>query len=302
MEDFLFHIGAVIRGHDGELCPTQAGLLAFGNEYEITNLLPHFLLDYRQQSTGSTRWDDRIVSQDGGWSGNLVDFYFDVTARLLRSLRAPFTTDETGTRHGVGNPVTEAVNEGIDNAIIHAYYGEKSSVVIVLDDDALTISNPGSFLIDRDVAIAGGMSELRKPTLMRIFSFIGVSDRAGSGVQTIFETWREQFEEYPLLTEEHAPAVVNLILPLPDTVPTTGHASTTRKRRTKLDDDKLYAFVAGSKEGVNSDDVSAAFNVSIRVAQKHLAALFADPRRHISRIETTTPFIYFVEKGANSTN
>ncbi|MBR3160769.1 MAG: putative DNA binding domain-containing protein [Atopobiaceae bacterium] len=300
-EDFLFHIGALARGHDGKLRPTQAGLLAFGNEYEITNFLPHFLLDYRQQSLGSARWDDRIVSQDDEWSGNLIDFYFDVTARLLRSLRSPFTTDETGTRHGVRNPVAEAVNEAVSNALVHAYYGGRSSIIIVLDEDALTITNPGSFLVDRDVAIAGGMSEQRNPTLMRIFWFVGASDRAGSGLQTIFETWRDRFDELPVLTEEHAPSLVRISLPLPEASPLRGGSSVPKRRRAKLDDDKLYAFLASSKDGVSSEDVSMMFGVSARVAQKHLAALYADPARHVSRDEASAPYVYFV-KGAERTN
>lgn len=38
--DFLYHIGALAKGHDDQLHPTTAGLLAFGYEYEITNYLP----------------------------------------------------------------------------------------------------------------------------------------------------------------------------------------------------------------------------------------------------------------------
>lgn len=71
-EDFLYHIGALSKGHDGKLRPTQAGLVAFGYEYEITNYLPQFLLDYREETSGVTRWDDRVVSQSGDWSGNVI--------------------------------------------------------------------------------------------------------------------------------------------------------------------------------------------------------------------------------------
>lgn len=189
----------------------------------------------------------------------------------------------------------------MSNALVHAYYGGRSSIVIVLDEESLTITNPGSFLVDRDVAIAGGMSEQRNPTLMRIFSFVGVSDRAGSGLQTIFETWRDRFDELPVLTEEHAPSLVRITLPLPEASPLRGGASVQKRRRAKLDDDKLYAFLASSKDGVSSEDVSVMFGVSARVAQKHLAALYADPARHVSRDEASAPYVYFV-KGTERTN
>ena len=64
------------------------------------------------------------------------------------------------------------------NALVHAYYGASGSVRIVLRPDRLEVTNPGAMLVDREVAIAGGFSEPRNPALMRIFSFIGVSDRA----------------------------------------------------------------------------------------------------------------------------
>ena len=194
----------------------------------------------------------------------------------------------------------EAVNEAVANALVHAYYGGRSSIIIVLDDDALTVTNPGSFLIDRDVAIAGGMSEQRNPTLMRIFSFVGVSDRAGSGLQTIFETWRDRFDELPILTEEHTPSLVRVTLPLPESATTRNVGETSKRRRAKLDDDKLHAFLASSKDGVSSEDVSVVFGISIRVAQKHLAALYADPTRNVSRVETMTPYVYSVNRAGKA--
>lgn len=203
------------QGADGRVHPTRAGLLAFGYEYEITNLLPRYLIDYREEVSPDLRWDDRVVSQDGDWSGNLIDFYLTVTARLLTRFRSPFRTDRTGTRHGSENPVTEAVNEAVTNALVHAYYGGASTVTVVLRPERLEVTNSGTLLVDRDVAIAGGTSETRNPTLMRLFNFIGASDRAGSGVQEIWETWSASFGSEPELAEIHSPSPsVRMCLPL----------------------------------------------------------------------------------------
>lgn len=64
-EDFLYHIGALAKGRDSFLHLTQAGLLAFGYEYEITNYLPQYLLDYRGELraifAGTTGWCPRAV-------------------------------------------------------------------------------------------------------------------------------------------------------------------------------------------------------------------------------------------------
>lgn len=188
-EDFLYHVGAAARDGKGTIRPTRAGLLAFGYEYEITDCLPQYLLDYREEADDSDRWSDRVYSMSGDWSGNIIDFYLTVSQRLKSHFKAPFGTDEFGMSHSPRNPITEAANEAVTNALIHAYYGGSCTIKVVLTNAKLEVTNPGSLLVDRDVAIAGGVSESRNPTLMRILSFIGASDRAGSGLQNIWKVW-----------------------------------------------------------------------------------------------------------------
>lgn len=50
---------------------------------------------------------------------------------------------------------------------------------------------------------------------MRLFSLIGVSDRAGSGIQKVWSTWEDYFNLEPSYIEMHAPASVVLHLPIP---------------------------------------------------------------------------------------
>ena len=215
-EDFLYHVGALAKGRDGLVHPTRAGLLAFGFEYEITNLLPQFLLDYREEVSPDLRWDDRVVSQEGDWSGNLIDFYLTVTGRFLSRFKSPFRTDGTGTRHGSSNPVTEAVNEALTNALVHAYYGGTTAVNRCPSARSPRADQSRTLLVDADVAIVGGTSETRNPTIMRLFSFIGAGDRAGSGLQEIWGTWSATFDAEPKLSESHSPSSVKLVLPLVD--------------------------------------------------------------------------------------
>lgn len=125
----------------------------------------------------------------GDWSGNIIDFYLTVSQRLKSHFKAPFGTDEFGMSHSPRNPITEAANEAVTNALIHAYCGGSCTIKVVLTNVKLEVTNPGSLLVDRDVTIAGGVSESRNPTLMRILSFIGASDRAGSGLQNIWKVW-----------------------------------------------------------------------------------------------------------------
>ena len=75
--EFLYQIGAIEKDKKHL---TLAGLLLFGNERVITDILPTYFLDYREVNFENTdeRWSNRIISSDGSWSGNLYDFYFKI--------------------------------------------------------------------------------------------------------------------------------------------------------------------------------------------------------------------------------
>ncbi len=59
-EQYLEKIGAAaIYEEDGQLRPTVAGLLMFGEEYRIVREFPEYFLDYREMLDPSIRWTDR---------------------------------------------------------------------------------------------------------------------------------------------------------------------------------------------------------------------------------------------------
>ena len=89
-EDFLLKLGAVGIGSDGKKHPTSAGLLMFGNEYDIAREFNTYFLDYQEQYDADTRWTDRIISSSGDWSGNVYDFYFRVYNKLIQDIKVPF--------------------------------------------------------------------------------------------------------------------------------------------------------------------------------------------------------------------
>lgn len=262
-------------------------MLAFGYEYEITRYLPQFLLDYREEASGTSRWDDRVCSQSGDWSGNVVDSYLTVTERMLRRFKSPFSAGKYGVRHTSESPVTEAVNEAIANAIAHAHYGSTASVKVILRTNELEITNTGDFLIDRRVAIAGGFSETRNPTLMRMLGLRGSTDRAGSGLQVIWEAWHDIFDATPVLDEFHAPSYVRLSLPLEQGL---GNNGSSQKRSSH--DGPLILLLSSHPEGVTTADVQRELGLSERVSQKALKSLF-DLKR-IRREKSGREYRYFI--------
>lgn len=239
------------------------------------------------------RWEDRVVSQSGDWSGNVVDFYFMIIERLKRRFKMPFSTDGTGMRHGSRNPITEAVNEAVANALVHAYYGNDACVRVVVSDDCLRVSNSGNMLVDRDVAIAGGVSDTRNPTLMRIMSFIGATDRAGSGIEMIWSVWGKFYSALPMISESHSPSETLLVLLIELHQDIASDSPEGEQRIRHGENDVLRCFESTGTELGVGDVMAMLPGISKRTAQKRLKALFE--RGEVARRKEGGAFVYFKE-------
>ena len=208
--DFLYKLGAVDRGENGQLHPTAAGLLMFGYEYEIVKEFPHYFLDYQERMDDTTRWTDRIVSTSGEWSGNIFDFYFRVYQRIAQDVKIPFKM-ENGERID-DTPVHGALREALANCLINAdYYGTRG-LVIIKSKNEITISNPGGFRIDINEARSGGVSDPRNGALIKMFNLINIGECAGSGIPNIYSVWHTQGWQEPTITESFAPERITLTL------------------------------------------------------------------------------------------
>lgn len=65
-KEYLRSIGAAaISESDSALHPTGAGLLMFGNDYDIVREYPEYFLDYQEHLDPNIRWTDRLESTSG---------------------------------------------------------------------------------------------------------------------------------------------------------------------------------------------------------------------------------------------
>jgi predicted HTH transcriptional regulator len=209
--EFLKLIGAVRKGDDGEMHPTLAGLLIFGIEYRITDEVPDYKLDYIEYMDSGVKWEYRIVSGDGRWTGNIFDFYVNVTNRLSISVGRPFTIGNNW-RRIEDTDIDKALRESIINALVHADHRGRMGVRIEVRPDTVIVRNPGLFRIPIPEAESGGYSDPRNPTLAKMFSLIGAVERAGSGLYRIIETWKRNGFEPPAIEESVNPSAVKLTL------------------------------------------------------------------------------------------
>lgn len=188
-EEFLVKIGAARKAEKDKYLLTGAGLLMFGNEYEILYEYPQYFLDFREHLSLDVRWTDRIQSQSGDWSGNIFDFFMRVSAKLVLDLKKPFKLnnmmriDET--------PIHEAVREALVNCLVNSDFYESRGVVVEKYLDKIIIKNPGTVIVGKKQMLRGGESEPRNSNLMKMFNLIGYGERAGSGVPDIYATWKK---------------------------------------------------------------------------------------------------------------
>lgn len=210
-KEFLYKLGAY--GKDRKTKTegiTVAGLLMFGDERAIIDEFPKYFLDYREKMSDDVRWNYRIISSEGTWSGNIYDFYFKIINKITDDLNVPFKL-VNGIRQEETR-VHEAVREAVANSLIHADYRLPRGIVIEKGKTYFKISNPGSLRITREEALRGGISDPRNENIFKMFNLLGIGERAGSGLENIQLAWKEEEWLAPDLEEEFNPDRIILIL------------------------------------------------------------------------------------------
>lgn len=208
-DDFLVKLGAAARNkEDGKFYPTAAGLLMFGDEYNIVREFGNYFLDYREEYDPSTRWSDRLISSSGEWSGNLFDFFFNVCGKLVSNIKVPFSLN--GVVRVDDTPAHAALREAFANALIHADYYGRRGIVIVKNPKYISISNPGTFRVSPEEAMSGGLSDPRNGTIIKLFNLINIGERAGSGLPWIYSAWNGEILKRPELFETFDPDRIEL--------------------------------------------------------------------------------------------
>ncbi len=210
--EFLMKIGAAkISEVDSKIHPTLGGLIFFGEFINIMDELPNFFLDYRERMSTETRWSDRVCSGDGDWSGNVYDFYYRIIDRLTADVKRPFKLDENLARID-DTPIHKGLRECLANALIHADYYGRRGIVVDKEFRKVTISNPGTFRIDIDEAIAGGISDARNSKIFNMFSLINVGERSGIGLCDVYSAWKINGYKKPEFIESVDPDRITLTL------------------------------------------------------------------------------------------
>ncbi len=255
-EQFYLNLGIAKKGTDGVLHPTRAGLLMFGKEYRITDEFSHYFLDYQdhREETPEIRWIDRVHSSSGDWSGNVFDFFFKVYNKLIQDLFIPFKLE--GAQRVDDTEMHKALREALCNTLSNAdYYGTRG-IVIKKYKDRIEFSNPGSMRMSIEEAFAGGNTDPRNETVLKIFSLIKIGERAGTGIQTILHAINIFGYSKPIIEESFNPDRTKLTIFLGKMVTITindGEHHCIQVDSLSSDEEKTLEFIKTKKEIFRQD-------------------------------------------------
>ena len=113
--------------------------------------------------------------------------------------------------------------------------------------DKIVLSNPGTMLVSKEEFEEGNHSVCRNPLLQKMFVFIGVGEKSGSGADVIAKGWLDNgWKLLPTIREVNRPDRVEMTLYLPitddnvtDKLPITGDKPTINPSSGDKTDEKV---------------------------------------------------------------
>lgn len=107
-----------------------------------------------------------------------------MTTRIDDDVAVPFMNRRNGVRVDRVD-VHDALSEAVANALVHANYYGKRGIVIIKHGKQISISNPGTIELQKKnfMRVETVIQEIGN--LLKIFGFVNVGERAGSGVDKI---------------------------------------------------------------------------------------------------------------------
>ncbi len=190
--EFLEKLGVIKEGK-----VTFGGLLVFGKEDNLADLIPNHRIEYLEIAGTSyedapTKYNYRISSEK-----NLFLTFFDVYERIIKQIEIPFLVKQ-GIRDD-DPPQLQAVREALVNLIIHTDYFSSSNPRIRIFSDRLEFYNPGALPKKIELILKEDFSLPRNPLIAKLFRFLRFSENIGSGFNKMINGWNYRYKIKPLI-------------------------------------------------------------------------------------------------------
>lgn len=200
----------LVVNNEDKLVPTYCGLLLIGKAERIKELVPTAKAVFQVLSGTSVVFNEDI-------DGSLLSTFEKIEV-YMTAHNSETEIEEGLFRISVSDFDKRAFREALVNAFCHRDYTILGRVRVEINDEGLTISNPGGFV--EGVTINNLLTAEphgRNPALADVMKRIGLAERTGRGVDRIFEgslLYGKPIPDYSESTE----MVVKLFIPrgLPD--------------------------------------------------------------------------------------
>lgn len=214
--DFLQQMACVVE-KQRQLTPTRAGILIFGTDSAVRQILTRPVVDfqvYREPKaaySAEVRWFDRMTPVP---EENLLKTWQAMVSFYTRHSEHPFSIDPGSLRRSDDPPDYVSFREAAINLLIHQDFGEQTRwPTILFFRDQSEFFNPGDAFATREQLLDPGEKPVRNPSIVAAFRRIGLSDQAGSGVGAIFASWRRLGNVPPIIKNDKAEKSFRLTLP-----------------------------------------------------------------------------------------
>ena len=168
------------RPSNGQRRPTLTGLLFLGHEAQLRQILPAHEVAFQVLERTSVRVNEFFHKP-------LLQTFEDIE-QMFRARVVEHEMQVGLFRVAVPNFDRIAFREAFVNALVHRDYAQLGTVYVRIDDNGLTVSNPGGFVEGvtlQNLLVVDPRS--RNPLLADVVKRIGLAERTGRGIDRIYQ-------------------------------------------------------------------------------------------------------------------
>jgi ATP-dependent DNA helicase RecG len=197
LEETLAALG-IVRDVDGVICPTLAGLLAFGRypqQFEPQLVITFMQYAGRNEHEKGPRGERFLDNQK--FEGPVAEMVDEAEAHIMGCI-ATAALIEGLLRRDIPEYPRPAIREALLNAIAHRDYSgyvRGSQVQVKLFSDRLEVGSPGGLFGDVTVETLEDRQSTRNRRLMQLLEYQHLVENRGSGIDSMIAEMREAHME-----------------------------------------------------------------------------------------------------------
>lgn len=149
-----------------------------------------------------------------------------------------------------------ALREAFANSLIHAAYTVRGNIVIDRYFDRIVLSNPGTMLVSMEEYYEGGHSVCRNPVIQKMFVFLGIGEKGGTGADVIAKGWKDNGWSTPIVEEKNNPDRIETYLKLGNSKNITTETTTNTTKTTTNTTETIFKIIGNNPKVIAKEIAS----------------------------------------------